>query len=67
MKIEITGQRALLRYCFAVNVDFVFNKFLFYFPITPHNRKTYFNQMDHTFTCFSKSKPSVHGGSFYGL
>lgn len=64
---EITGQRALLPYCFAVNMDYVFNRFLFYCPITPCNRKIYFNQMDHTFTCFSKSKPSVHWKSFYGL
>lgn len=64
---EITGQRALLSYCFAVNMDYVFNRFLFYCPITPPKRKACFNQMDHTFTCFCKSKPSVHWESFYGL
>jgi len=64
---EITGQRALLASCFSVVMDYVFNRFLLYCPIIPLCKEAYFNQMDHIFTCFSKTKPSVHRGSFYGI
>lgn len=64
---ESTGQRALLASCFSAIMDYVFNRFLLYCPITPLSREAYFNQIDHSFTCFSKSKPSVHQGSFYGV
>lgn len=64
---EITGQRAPLSYCFAVNMDYVFNRLCSTVLKPPPNRKPYFHRMDHTSTCFPKSKPSVHWESFYGL
>lgn len=52
---ESTGQRALLASCFSVLMDYTFNRFLLYSPTIPLSREAYFNQIDHNFTCFSKS------------